>query len=228
MMDLVNQVEYAVVTADRTLPDADSAKRAPMVRRSNKYGMAQDGRYGKRTNRKEEAVRVTRQLLEKYDAVHELAMLDACRDAKMNEHDLCDAFLLALQSAVDVQTGTQPLIGVVRVVGVDPGTRNLAVCLLEVSGLQPVPPQPDGTPRAPDPLFRVLYWALIDTIANHTKARLQSTGDVLRPRHHNIAVMLSIKSERQAEAKKRAAETRKRKRLSTKAELEKKKQKVDE
>jgi len=153
MLRLQNAIEATFLRADirRGLP-----KERKMERKMGKYGMQHSG-LGRAEN-KVEAVRITRYLLEQYGATTLLAVLDA---AGKQAHDLCDAFLLALQLA-DAKAREGKLSFPFHVVGKDPGTRNLGVCVLELLGLQERSLRADGTRRAPLPVFRVLYWALVD------------------------------------------------------------------
>jgi hypothetical protein len=208
-------------------------------KRAGKYGLAQDGRHGGHDARKREAIRVAHRLLEQYDAHAGLDLLaqdvgDTARGYKVD--DLCDAFLLALQAAVQRAPLGLPL----RLAGFDIGPRNFAFCLLELVALRPRAPSADtGEWRAPDPVFRLLDWGLYDlvdggrAVARYTVPRA-ADAPLLARCHEDIGDLfrksLALQAERQHAAKARTREraraTRKRKRDEAREDAPAKKPRV--
>lgn len=154
----------------------------------------------KRQLRKQESERVFRHLVENYSHMQGVReALDAAKALGKGDHvhDMADAFLLALQAAMDVwrqyakellgprrpneepRRPDHPCLtneqchrgGTIRVLGIDPGTKNMGLCLLELTGMQTVPA--DKAPTSiisgnqwtrgdPEPCFRVLVLELVD------------------------------------------------------------------
>ncbi len=88
---------------------------------------------------------------------------------RIAEHDLCDAMLMALQDAENQMLSADHVPGTSAIsFAIDPGYNNLALCGLELLELRPSTGPPrmraDGTEgiRAPDLIFRILDWRLID------------------------------------------------------------------
>jgi hypothetical protein len=201
----------------------------------------QDGRHGNHDDRKREAIRITHQLMEERDAHDGIALLqyhlgDTARGYKID--DLCDAFLIALQAAIVTMTSTtaeERLPMPLRLAGFDIGSRNFAFCLLELCALRERPPSPDGTWRAPDPVFRLLDWGLYDLVENGVAVArhvvVAADQAPLRERVHEdigdfFRASITLQAERQKAARKRASETRKRKRAEEGPTTKKKKKKA--
>ncbi len=212
--------------------------RRPISDKVGKHGMKQDGSYGNRLERKKKGVRITRSLFRRYNAVGPLAFLETCRTSHrvhnnknvlLNEHDACDAFLLvlaALEAMYEVFTPAEkanlsherPLI----FAGIDPGSRNFALCLLALEGMRARAPYPDGTARAPDPLIRILHWAYYDLLDNVPHVMLVPEDVLYVPQRDEESddESVAIQSERKAAAKKRAAERAKERRQEKKRKRE--------
>ncbi len=222
-------------TIQGTFMRADIRRGLPRERKfkkkMGKYGMQHAGL--QREQNKREAVRIVRYLCQHcFHALALLAVLDAAADARENEHDLCDAFLLALQAAEKrARKGKEPFP--IRAIGIDPGTRNLGVCVLDVISLSQRDPRPDGSARAPLPVIRVLYWALVDLEEPDAKQKLPYTIKValaeetpvylppppLAARDDEMARELSFQVNRQQAARKRANAKAKEKRASKKQKV---------
>ena len=206
MISLVGAIEMTLKRADFAFEP--TAPERVILQRMGKYGIEHTGR-GRPENKKE-AVRVARTLLERYDAATALAVLDTCIEERENEHDLCDALLLALQEGDNILRAA-PTLGSVRVLGIDPGTRNLGVCVLEVTGHVSQKTRSDGTPSAPLPLFRIHDWMLIDLLPEMhpsadtpfvVKIALPAATAVLRP-SADVGALLSLQYDREQAARKR-------------------------
>lgn len=196
---------------------------------------------------------MTRALLEQYHAQPLLDFLDYVlttrdhMDKKSKIDDLTDAFLMALQAAIQARTlyikSKTPATkaeravwvspsGPVEAVGGDPGTRNWAMCHLELVDEEARPPNADGTPRAPHPLFIVHDWMLVDLLQPDKeagtlftiRARLPpppATGPVVwSPVNQDIGMLISLQFDRQQAAKKRASDRAKQKRAEARAAKE--------
>jgi len=158
MQRLQEAIAGVLLRAD--LRHSGGTRERTMERAMGKFGMQHSGK--DRAENKREAVRIVRALALAYEAHDLTATLDAAWEARENEHDLCDALLLVLQ-VVDRAMRERGLAGPLLGLGIDPGTRNLAVCVIDALGLAPRGLGADGkTPRAPLPIFSVRFWALID------------------------------------------------------------------
>jgi hypothetical protein len=121
---------------------------------------------------------------------------DEAKSLGLNRHDCTDAKLIAMQGALSLyerfaqnvlgrrkpheQRSDTPVLtgeqmnngGTLRVLGIDPGTSNLGVCLLELVGMVQPPPDKlaltaglDNLPAdstLPEPVFRILFMDLIN------------------------------------------------------------------
>jgi len=152
----------------------------------------------KRQLRKKESERIGQYLLDHYTNTGEVReFLDNARANGYRDHihDMTDALLMAIQAALflwylhakDVLGNRAPREdrpgfpcltpeqsnggGTIRVLGVDPGTSNLGLCLVELVEMQSVPqdrlttPIIEGytwTPGHPEPCIRILLWELIN------------------------------------------------------------------
>jgi hypothetical protein len=237
LMDFTTDLVKAIKAEDarRALP-ADARTFDYLLK---KYGLgrtAEDAH--NRPKHKQDAERLTRVMWDRYDATELLDEFARAEQAKppMNRHDMADAFLLAMECAVrrwtlyckevlprrkrgEMRPDAAPLPddpdrGTIRVLGIDPGTRNIGVCLLELVGMQ-LPPLPDGDASAaaePEPLFRVLMLDLVDlkalplAVLHHAPAAPR----LLRPNydHEDIGVLLK-RALAVVAAKKEAAARRK-------------------
>lgn len=118
------------------------------------------------------------------------AFFAALKAAGVNQHDIFDAFALAMQAALDeyaalaskilprrkpheVRSDTPPLFdqaitrhGTIRVAALDPGINNIGFCVVELAGMVMPPPGRvpvlGGEPHEPEPVFRILCMELID------------------------------------------------------------------
>ncbi len=238
MMALVGAIELQFGRADLAI--ARAAHGAPATPRSFKqtvlkWGLKHSGA-GRAAN-KEDAVRIVRLLAAHY--THGDAILGATLDAgyaavdkngKHHDHDMADSVLLALQDAEDDLRAGKP--APVIKIGIDPGTRNISVCVLALDAL------------VDDrwPVFRILDWMLIDMMPDNdpmeaglvVKVSLPlGTGGLTLSPPADVAALatgLSLKVDREEEARvrrnRKAKERRDAARAGTGGEPKKKKSRV--
>ncbi len=160
---------------------------------AKKWMIAHDGSVGERIDRKVESERLGTMVMDRFKgaARWRTLLMDALAQRPVcNRHDMTDAFLVAMQRLLNayaavvakvlgrrrpheqrsdfaVLTPEQMNFGTLRALGVDPGTRNKGVCLLELVGMR-APPEGvaaitrTNSPLDPDPVFRILCWELVD------------------------------------------------------------------
>lgn len=240
LMELTQKMVKAIQKEDasRALPGA--ARTFDYVLK--KYGLKRTEEDAHdRAKHKQDSERLTRAMWDRCDAVELLAVFARAADAtpRFNCHDMADAFLVAMECAVRRWTMyckelrlplTNTLApGTIRVLGIDPGTRNLGVCLLELVGMQ-APRLPADTNAElqkmadPEPVFRVLLLDLVDlkstgdlAVVHHEAAA--GSAPVRRPNHdhEDIGVLMKRAADKVA-AKKAAAAQRKAAREAKKRE----------
>jgi hypothetical protein len=113
-----------------------------------------------------------------------------------------------------------PQRGTIRVLGIDPGTRNLGICLLELVNMQLPPLEGDDAAASaaePEPLIRVLLLDLVDLKSAENLAVVHyeantASARLLRPNydHEDIAVLMrramaAIEAKKAESAAKKAA-----------------------
>lgn len=177
--------------------DAQARPQRLFLQRQKKFGIHNNKDHGEYDRRKSVIVATTRNLFAACGAPARplLDFLDASKAAGYKIDDLCDAFLLALETGIEVLCdATRALYGVraverhgtgacdlgggtIRVNAVDPGTRNYARCLVEVSGLDAARLETyvTATGEAKEhevarPRFRVLAWQLLDLVQGGVRA----------------------------------------------------------
>jgi len=138
---------------------------------------------GEREDNKRVSEAVMDSLIQHYEATAVGRLIDDLRERKLNRHDVADALLLALEKAMSIYKALAKTIlprrkrgekrpahpvltpdqmgdgGTIRVLGIDPGTTNLGLCLVELVAQQ-LPPTDAG--NEPEPLFRILLMQLVN------------------------------------------------------------------
>ena len=143
---------------------------------------------GTREDNKAVSQAVARALLSTYPAGAGLLrdMFDTAAERGLNQHDMADALLLAMQEALrqyaahtktvlsrrrrgEKRSDTPPLTpeqmsggGTIRVVGIDPGERAMGLCVLELVRMEYTPTRSSARGDDPEPVFRVLLLQLVD------------------------------------------------------------------
>jgi hypothetical protein len=132
--------------------------------------------------RKQNSVNMARRVLLNYGASDAMAFLDDAHMSLGKLDDLCDADGIGLEAGIKKfqesrKVVAQPDIGVMRMLGVDFGTRNFSFCLHEIVHVGPAALEryrlDNGTivsRRLLSPTFRILRWELIDLEEGVVKA----------------------------------------------------------
>jgi hypothetical protein len=149
--------------------------------------------------RKQNSVNMARRVLLNYGASDAMAFLYDAYMSLGKLDDLCDAYGIGLQAGIKKfqdsrKVVAQPDIGVMRMLGVDFGTRNFSVCLHEIVMVGPAALERyrldnDSvvSRRLLSPVFRILRWELIDLEEGVVKASFRPVAPLplyadLRPR----------------------------------------------
>lgn len=138
---------------------------------------------GQREDNKRVSEAVAASLVQHYEATPIGRFMDDLKERKLNQHDVADALLLALEKGMSIykalaktvlprrrrgeKRSAAPVLtpgqmgdgGTIRVLGIDPGTTNLGLCLIELVAQQLPPPDAGDEP---EPLFRVLAMQLVN------------------------------------------------------------------
>jgi hypothetical protein len=149
-----------------------------------KWLVPHTGELGERVDNKNVAETLLWELIAHYSATELRRLFDDLKAAKLNRHDVADAFLMAMHRAQELYVGHArsqlprrkrgdpfpPVLtaaqlgggGTIQVVGIDPGFTNLGICHLELVAQQQ-PPLDAGRPaNLTEPLFRVLSMQLVN------------------------------------------------------------------
>jgi len=225
VLDLANSSDAAHVEG---LPDVNPQLDRACLFAQKKWLLAHDGSVGTRTERKAECERTSMQVFEVYRNTYALrSFIGDVKAARLNRHDMMDAFQQGMATALqiyarlaakvmprrrphEVRSDTPELLdvwrtntGTIRVLAVDPGLRNIGVCLIELVRMQlPVAnasgtctPLLRGAAHEPEPHFRVLLMELLDLdtpwsdLRGHAVASFvplaQSVPSVMEPDYSN-------------------------------------------
>lgn len=156
----------------------------------SKYGMHHNGDHGDNAMRKKVCLQTMLNLLDCCDARDLIAFLKSVKVAGFETDDLADAFSLALKKGTELFIDRQKVLGwtpgqVIPIVGYDFGTRNFALCALEVTAVDAgrvetyvTCENESKTHFVERPQFRVLRWQLLDLIDRKVRADYRGPSEV--------------------------------------------------
>lgn len=156
-----------------------------------KWLVPHTGELGERADNKSVAETLMWDLIEHYGATELRRLYRDLQEARLNRHDVSDAFLMAMHRAEELYVAharTQlprrkrgepfpPVLtaaqmgtgGTIQVIGIDPGFTNLGLCHLELVAQQLPPADAGRAENVTEPIFRVMSMQLInlhlDTLA---------------------------------------------------------------
>jgi hypothetical protein len=169
----------------------DGSKNARLYYQAQlKYGMHHNGDHGDNAMRKKVSLNTILTLFEFCGARALLDFLESVKAAGFEIDDLADAFSVGLERAIQMFRERQKLLGwkpgqAIPIVGYDFGTRNFALCVLEVTALD-APREETYVTCTGDtkehlierPHFRVLRWQLLDLLDKKVKADYHGPSQV--------------------------------------------------
>lgn len=176
--------------AELTHADRERAPNAParlVVFGQKKWALPHTGELGgEREDNKAVIEKNMHALVDRYEATELRRLLASLKEQALNRHDVADAFFLAMHKAQELyalhaktqlprrkkgeKRSDTPVLtpaqlgggGTIRVLGIDPGTTNLGLCLVELVA-QELPPLDSGVPEhEPEPVFRVIFMQLVN------------------------------------------------------------------
>jgi hypothetical protein len=190
----------------------------------SKYGMHHNGDHGDNAMRKKVCLKTILNLFHFCNARALLDFLASVKAAGFETDDLADAFSLALKRAVKMFRERRNVLGwvpgqVIAIAGYDFGTRNFAVCVLEVTALDAPCTETyvtclneTKTHLVERPHFRVLRWQLLDLLDKTVRADYRGPSEIYVRRDPDNNVTASAYDPnvevRKAKRKRAASETR--------------------